>query len=163
MRRVLIESGLWTALRQRPFSRVPEIGFRPKSIFVTAIDTNPLAAEPAVVIQTRPADFIAGLEVLSTLTDGPLHVCHARGVTLPGAERNIANFQSFSGPHPAGLVGTHIHFLSPVSAMSAAYQNKNIAKQICMRVGGGGHFFGPIYDLTCGQCHSFGKRDRQSI
>ena len=138
VRRVLIESGLWTALRQRPFSRVPEIGFRPKSIFVTAIDTNPLAAEPAVVIQTRPADFIAGLEVLSTLTDGPLHVCHARGVTLPGAERNIANFQSFSGPHPAGLVGTHIHFLSPVSAMSAVwhvgYQDV-IAIGHCFRTG----------------------------
>ena len=120
-RQILVQSGLWTALRQRPFSRVPRIDFAPQSIFVTAIDTNPLAADPEVVIQSRPADFVAGLEVLSTLTDGTLYVCHANGVKLPGAERKIANFQSFAGPHPAGLVGTHIHFLSPVSSMAAVW------------------------------------------
>lgn len=120
-REQLINSGLWTALRQRPFSRIPKIDSRPGSIFVTAIDTNPLAADPCVIIQARSADFIAGIEVLSTLTDGPIHVCHAAGVSLPGEDGNIAHFQAFSGPHPAGLVGTHIHFLSPVSAISSVW------------------------------------------
>ena len=121
VRQQLTQSGLWTALRQRPFSHIPKIDSSPDSIFVTAIDTNPLAADPCVVIQSRPVDFIAGLEVLSTLTDGQLHVCHATGMTLPEVDENIAHFQAFSGPHPAGLVGTHIHFLSPVSTMNSVW------------------------------------------
>jgi|GEM_PF-1560 Na+-transporting NADH:ubiquinone oxidoreductase subunit A len=119
--RQLTRSGLWTAFRRRPFSHVPKIDSRPDSIFVTAIDTNPLAADPAVILQLRPADFVAGLEVLSTLTDGPLRVCHAVGVTLPGEDGTLADFQAFSGPHPAGLVGTHIHFLAPVSATASVW------------------------------------------
>ena len=121
VRQQLVQSGLWTALRQRPFSRIPAIDATPQSIFVTAIDTNPLAADPAVVIQLRPAEFIAGLEVLSTLTEAPVRVCHAPGVTLPGEERSPATFHAFAGPHPAGLVGTHIHFLSPIGDGNTAW------------------------------------------
>ncbi|MEE2781332.1 MAG: Na(+)-translocating NADH-quinone reductase subunit A [Planctomycetota bacterium] len=109
----LVGSGLWTALRQRPFSRIPAVDSEPRSIFVTAMDTNPLAIDPAVVIQSRSAEFIAGLEVLSTL--GSLQVCQAAGTRLPGEDGGIATFHTFSGPHPSGLVGTHIHFISPAS------------------------------------------------
>ena len=121
VRQQLAESGLWTSLRRRPFSRIPSIDSTPHSIFVTAMDTNPLAANPAMVIQLRPAEFIAGLEVLSTLTEGAVRVCHAPDVTLPGEERGVATFHSFAGPHPAGLVGTHIHFISPVSAQNSVW------------------------------------------
>ena len=114
VRQQLVQSGLWTALRQRPFSRIPAIDARPQAIFVNVIDTNPLAADPSVIVQSRPAEFIAGLEALSTLIEEPLRVCHAPGITLPGEELAVATFHVFSGPHPAGLVGTHIHFLSPV-------------------------------------------------
>jgi Na+-transporting NADH:ubiquinone oxidoreductase subunit A len=110
----LVASGLWTALRTRPFSKVPGIGSRPNSIFVTAMDTNPLAADPVVVIGEREQAFTAGLDVLARLTDGPVHVCHQEGKPVPLGtdERLIA--QEFSGVHPAGLPGTHIHFLDPV-------------------------------------------------
>jgi len=117
----LIASGLWTALRTRPFSRVPEIGTRPHSIFVTAMDTNPLAADPAVIIGLREGDFKAGLDVMARLTDGAVHVCHeaTRPVPLGGDSRQRAT--AFSGIHPAGLPGTHIHFLDPVGPQKTVW------------------------------------------
>lgn len=108
----LVTSGLWTALRTRPYSKVPAIDATPKSIFVTAIDTNPLAADPALVIGERAEDFRNGLTVLTRLTEGAVHLCSAAGADIPGADGVTAH--QFDGPHPAGLVGTHIHFVDPV-------------------------------------------------
>ncbi len=116
VRSQLIASGLWTALRTRPYSKIPAVDAVPSSIFVTAIDTNPLSADPSIVLESRQAEFIAGLEILSTLSEGPLKICHAKGVRLPGEGQLPADFCAFEGPHPAGLVGTHIHFISPVHA-----------------------------------------------
>ena len=111
----LLASGLWTALRTRPFSKIPGPDAEPRSIFVTAIDTNPLAADPAVIIGRDAEAFANGLTVLSHLTDGPVYVCTAAesGIVVPDSDR--FRHAEFSGPHPAGLVGTHIHFLDPVS------------------------------------------------
>lgn len=111
----LVESGCWTALRTRPFSKVPAPASSPNSIFVTAIDTNPLAADPAVIIGERQADFVNGLKVLTCLTDGPVHLCTGVSGNIPGADVEGVQQHQFAGPHPAGLVGTHIHFVDPVS------------------------------------------------
>ncbi len=111
----LIASGLWTALRTRPFSKTPRPGTAPRAIFVSAIDTQPLAADPLVIINEQLAAFNAGLTVLARLTEGKVHVCHAAGTRLDTAAGAQISYSEFTGPHPAGLVGTHIHFLEPVS------------------------------------------------
>ena len=107
----LLASGLWTAFRTRPFSKIPVPGSDPHSIFVTAIDTNPLAADPAVVIKDEVVAFQQGLDVLSNLSK-TLYLCKASGARIGG--NGIAQEEEFDGPHPAGLPGTHIHFLDPV-------------------------------------------------
>lgn len=112
----LLSSGEWTALRTRPFARVPLADSNPHSIFVTAMDTNPLAADPSVVITEYANQFSAGLDVLSCLTEGAVHVCHEAGKFLPSANQGGSTNHEFSGPHPAGLPGTHIHFIDPVNA-----------------------------------------------
>ena len=112
----LVSSGQWVALRTRPYSKVPAVGSVPSSIFVTAMDTNPLSADPAVIIARRSADFINGLKVLTRLTDGPVNLCIAPESGVAGDEVDGVRVVAFSGPHPAGLPGTHIHFLDPVSA-----------------------------------------------
>lgn len=117
----LVASGLWTALRTRPYSKVPALDMVPSALFVTAIDTNPLAADPEVVLDQYQGDFIAGLEVLSTLTDGHVQVCRKAGSTIPGEGKTPAVFHAFDGPHPAGLPGTHIHFLRPVNREHAVW------------------------------------------
>ncbi|MDH5303284.1 MAG: NADH:ubiquinone reductase (Na(+)-transporting) subunit A, partial [Gammaproteobacteria bacterium] len=115
VRRVLLASGLWTALRTRPFSHVPDPAAQPAAIFVTAIDTNPLAADPAVIIADAGDDFRYGLQVVGRLGDVKVYVCTApaSGILCPDGDQYV--HAEFSGPHPAGLVGTHIHFLDPVS------------------------------------------------
>lgn len=110
----LQQSGLWTALRTRPYSKVPAVDAVPSSIFVTAIDTHPLAADPALVIAEQAEAFEQGLKVLSRLAR--VFLCKAPGVALPGENLSQVKAESFAGPHPAGLAGTHIHFLDPVSA-----------------------------------------------
>jgi len=117
----LVESGQWVAFRTRPFSKVPSAGSVAASIFVTAMDTNPLAADPTVIIGQRESDFANGLKVLSRLTDGPVNVCAAPDVSIPGEEVEGVREINFSGPHPAGLAGTHIHLVDPVSATKTVW------------------------------------------
>jgi len=114
--RQLCESGLWPALRMRPFNRVATPGTVPFAITVTAIDTNPLAPDPALIIAGRPQDFADGLRVISRLTDGMLYVCCAPGTELPAPEAPHLITAEFDGPHPAGLPGTHMHMLCPAGA-----------------------------------------------
>jgi Na+-transporting NADH:ubiquinone oxidoreductase subunit A len=113
----LTRSGLWCALRTRPWSRIPPADSAPHAVFINAMDTNPLAPDPAVVIRERGEDFVNGVTVVSRLTSGTTFLCKAAGAEVPAPE-SIANLQvaEFFGPHPAGLVGTHIHYLYPVDA-----------------------------------------------
>lgn len=108
----LLAAGLWTALRRRPFETVPDPKETPAALFVTAIATDPLSPDPAKVIAERPTDFVNGLRVLGRLCEGPLFLCQSPGAAIPKGGR--AEPVAFAGPHPAGLVGTHIHHLLPV-------------------------------------------------
>jgi Na+-transporting NADH:ubiquinone oxidoreductase subunit A len=114
VRKNLIASGLWTTLRTRPFSRIPKPDATPAAIFVTAIDTNPLAIDPAFFIEQDSEAFENGLRVLSRIADCPIYLCTGAdsGIRCPEGEQ--FRHAEFEGPHPAGLVGTHIHFLEPV-------------------------------------------------
>lgn len=111
----LVKSGQWTALRTRPFSKVPAADTMASSIFVTAMDTNPLSADPSVIVGQRREDFTSGLKILTRLTNGPVNLCVAPNSTIPGDDIDGVREIAFSGPHPAGLTGTHIHFVDPVS------------------------------------------------
>lgn len=121
VRENLQASGLWTAIRTRPFSKVPAIDAVPSSIFVNAMDTNPLAANPEVVLKEHWDDFTNGLTVLSRLNDGKLHLCKAGDSNIPTVDLPNLSVHDFGGPHPAGLSGTHIHFIDPVSATKTVW------------------------------------------
>lgn len=113
----LLASGLWTALRTRPFSKLPAPGSRPVALFVNAMDTNPLAADPDPLIAARQQDFLDGLTVLRQLCP----VVHVSASPRAHWQAGPANVTVFEGPHPAGLVGTHIHFLAPVNAQKTVW------------------------------------------
>ena len=117
----LVNSGVWTAIKTRPFSKVPEIDSVPNAVFVSAMDTNPLAADPQVIIAEKEEAFKNGLTVLSKLTEGKLYVGHAPNAKIPTVGLSNVSYETFSGVHPAGNVGTHIHFLSPVSVNKVAW------------------------------------------
>jgi Na+-transporting NADH:ubiquinone oxidoreductase subunit A len=111
----LVASGLWTAFRTRPFSVTPAAADVPSAIFVTAIDTQPLACDPCAVIAPRRESFATGLEVLARLTEGKVFLCTAPNADVPTGRSGRVQLETFEGPHPAGLAGTHIHLLHPVS------------------------------------------------
>lgn len=114
VKKQLVESGQWTLLRARPFGKVADPETTPHSIFITAMDTNPLAPSVEKILEGRDKDFAAGLKVLSKLTEGTLYVNKAPDSKIPVGENDRVTVTEFSGPHPAGLPGTHIHFLDPV-------------------------------------------------
>lgn len=111
---LLLESGLWTALRARPFGRVADPEKRPKSVFVTAMDSQPLAPSVDLVYEGRESDFERGLVALAKLTEGPVYVCRGVGSRVEAPREGDFRVEEFSGPHPAGTVGVHIHTLDPV-------------------------------------------------
>lgn len=118
---LLLESGLWPVLRTRPFNKAPDPETAPHSLFITAMDTNPLAPPTEKILEGRERDFVNGLAVLSRLTDGKLYLCKAPGEAIPVPEMKSLSVVEFSGPHPAGNAGTHIHFLDPVHLKKTAW------------------------------------------
>ena len=111
----LLQSGLWPVLRQRPFSKVAHPHEPPKSIFVHAMNTEPLAADIDFILQGKEEQFQAGLDALRRLTKGNVYLCArhgARSMALTRARGVETHY--FAGPHPAGNVSTHIHYLDPI-------------------------------------------------
>ncbi len=115
----LVDSGLWVAFRTRPFSQSPAIDSTPRAIFVNAMDTNPLAADPAVIINADAEAFKQGLTVISRLTEGKTYLTKKAGSSIPSVSQ--VTVAEFDGPHPAGLVGTHIHFLDGAGAKKVVW------------------------------------------
>ncbi len=118
---LLVESGQWTAFRRRPFSKVPPLDEVPAAIFVTAMDTRPLAPSVDIVLAGREDDFNHGLDALAKLTDGPVYVCKGPNSSIPTPGNNKFLVEEFEGPHPAGTAGVHIHLLKPVSRQRAVW------------------------------------------
>ena len=118
---LLLKSGLWVALRTRPYSKSPDPDQQPHSIFVTAMDTRPLAADPNLVINEYAQDFEYGLQVLTTLTEGKVYVCTAENGPVINLQHSQIEKVTFSGPHPAGIPGTHIHLVDPVHAEKSVW------------------------------------------
>ncbi len=110
----LLESGLWTSIRTRPLNKVADPGSEPHSLFITAMDTNPLAPSVEKILEGNKNQFINGLTVLSRLTRGKVFLCKVQGSTIPEPQLESLISVEFAGPHPAGNTGTHIHFLDPV-------------------------------------------------
>lgn len=122
----LLQSGLWTSLRRRPYAKTPATTERPFAIFVQAIDTRPLAPYPGLVIDENPALFRYGLQILARLTEGTVFVCSTPGLNVPGTDPHDSpvdrvKLVQFAGPHPAGLPGTHIHKLAAASEKRPAW------------------------------------------
>lgn len=110
----MLASGLWTALRTRPFGRIPDPGSVPHAVFVTALESEPLAPRAEGILAERGEAFAAGVAALSRFGDGRVFVCTRPDVALPLPDVERVVQAEFEGPHPAGLPGTHVHRLAPV-------------------------------------------------
>lgn len=120
-RSFLLESGLWPLIRERPFGRIPDPRRIPDAVFITAMDTEPLAAEPRAVLAGTSEALRLGVGVLRHLTEGPVFFCQGEGQSLIPEEGPI-RVERFHGCHPAGLAGTHIDRLFPVNRARRVWQ-----------------------------------------
>jgi len=120
VRELLIKSGLWVSMRTRPYGKVPTVDATPNSIFVNAMDTNPLAVDPTIIINERAGDFATGVSVLAKF-DVPVYVCQADGAQLPELNGSNVQLARFAGKHPAGLSSTHVHNIDPVDASKSVW------------------------------------------
>ena len=111
----LIVSGLWTSFRTRPYSKIPLIDSSPSNLFISALDTQPLSPNPEKIINLKKQSFDFGLLVLKKLLDCPIHISISEDSNLSLSEDDNVKLHTVSGPHPAGLVGTQMHFISPAS------------------------------------------------
>ena len=119
---LLVESGLWTAIRQRPYGRVPGPDDKaPIAMFVTASDTNPGAPDVALALDGKDQDFDRGLQLVAKLTEGKTFLCKAKGSSVNAAGVDGITVEEFAGPHPSGTAGLHIHTLAPVSRERIAW------------------------------------------
>ncbi len=117
----LCAAGLWTSFRTRPYSKVPASDERPSAIFVTAMDTEPLAPSAELIISRSAEHFERGLTTIAKLSEGKTYLCQEIGADIPGGSVNGVEAVGFAGPHPAGLAGTHIHFVQPPSSTEAVW------------------------------------------
>ena len=116
-RKLLLQYGLWPCLRQRPFATIPSPDSKPKSIFIPCFDSNPLAPDFNVLMRGKEDYFRHGLSMLRMAAkDAPVHLCMCKGADNQLFEKaENVNKHYFSGPHPAGNVGTHIHYVDPIN------------------------------------------------
>ena len=119
IKNTLINSGLWNVFRTRPFNRTPNISSSPEALFINCCDTNPLSVDPYEIINIEKDSFDKGLETIKQLFDCDIHLTYQNNNfdnTLSGI-----NYHQFTGPHPAGLVGTHISKIHPVNLNSKVW------------------------------------------
>ena len=115
IRSQLIKSGSWTAFRTRPYSKIPGVEEIPNNIFISLLDTQPLSPNPEIITNHNTDNFNFGLKVLKRLVDCPIHISTGPNSNLDLPEDDQVIKHIFSGPHPAGLVGTQMHYISPAS------------------------------------------------
>jgi Na+-transporting NADH:ubiquinone oxidoreductase subunit A len=115
IREHLLISGLWPAVRQRPYHVIAKPADVPKSIFIAGFDTAPLAPDYDFIMRNSQISlFNTGVRAISKLTDGKVNlVLNSKEAFLNNTPDVEISF--VSGPHPAGNVGVHIHHIDPVN------------------------------------------------
>lgn len=119
----LSTSGAWPLIRQRPFGIIANPNQIPKSIFISAFDSSPLAPDYNFIMQDNDPAFQTGIDALSKLTDGKIHININAGTTPATVFTNAKGVQvnRIAGPHPSGNVGVQIHHIDPVNKGEAVW------------------------------------------
>ena len=113
----LLNSGVWTFIRQRPYGTIAKPSENPKAIFISAFDTNPLAPDNDFIMSGKESHFQTGIDALKKLTTGKIHL-NVKANSSPAtafSQAQDVQINTISGPHPAGNVGVQIHHIDPIN------------------------------------------------
>lgn len=113
---LMLESGVWQYVKQRPFDVIANSKDTPRDVFISAFDSSPLAPNNQFILTGQEDVLQAGVDALAKITSGKVHV-GINGNTASKSIRKISNVvtHEFVGPHPAGNVGTQIHHVAPIN------------------------------------------------
>ena len=112
---VLLKSGLWPMIQQRPYGIIANPSDQPKAIFISAFDSSPLAPDYGFVLENEMEAVEAGIALMGRLTEGKVHLSMLKGSEGKFAQVKGAELHTFAGKHPAGNVGVQIHHIDPVN------------------------------------------------
>ena len=116
-KKIINEAGMWPLIRQRPFSTVADINSSPKSIFISMKPTDPLAVDQLFLLNHNSTGFVEGIDAISNLTKGEINIILDKNQDpslLDSLDKVKIHY--FSGPHPSGNVGVHMHYIDPISS-----------------------------------------------
>jgi Na+-transporting NADH:ubiquinone oxidoreductase subunit A len=113
---LLLETGLWPYINQRPFDIIADPNLSPKAIHVSCFDSSPLAVDYEFIMNDRLSDIKAGLDCLNQIVSGKLHLGLRSSQKL--FQKEFSNYKTnlFDGPHPSGNVGVQIHHVNPINS-----------------------------------------------
>ncbi len=115
VKEILLQSGAWPFIRQRPYNIIAQPEDTPKSIFVSTFSTAPLGVDYDFLLKNNKEDFQKGVEVLNKIIPGNINLGVDKSFkSVFGAIHN-ANIIEVSGDHPAGNVGVQIHHIDPIN------------------------------------------------
>ena len=117
MTELLLQSGLWPCLKQRPFGTIADPEAEPKAIFISGMNTKPLGAKYEFTLKDDIAAIQAGIDALGRLTKGGVHLslCAKSFSGSVFSKLSGVVMHQFEGPHPAGNVGVQINHISPIN------------------------------------------------
>jgi Na+-transporting NADH:ubiquinone oxidoreductase subunit A len=115
----LLFTGLWPLIKQRPFSKIADPDKAPKAIFINAASSAPFQADFTSIIKGEAQAFQTGINALTRLTEGKVHLCLSAGMDIRAFENNECH--TFSGPHPSGSTSVHINRISPIQPQDTVY------------------------------------------
>ena len=105
----LLDANLFHLIRERPFNRVADPDKEPRDIFISGLNTAPIAINLLKTITENRVAFQRGLTAISKLTTGKTYFTSSQNHNFENVENQI-----ISGPHPAGNVGIQIHHTKPL-------------------------------------------------
>ena len=115
----LLESGMWPLIKQRPFNKIADPDRTPKAVFINAANSAPFQADFSVILKGDEDAFQAGVNALSRLTEGPVHLCTSAGIELPSFD-HVENAYICS-KYPSGNTSVHINRISPILPNDTVY------------------------------------------
>ncbi len=114
LKTILLKSGLWTLIKQRPYDVIANPSFNPKNIFVSTFDTSPLAPDYEFILKDKLTDFQTGIDALKKLTNGVIFLGLQSENSIFNSIKNVET-TVFKGNHPAGNVGVQINKTAPIN------------------------------------------------
>ncbi|MBQ5379076.1 MAG: Na(+)-translocating NADH-quinone reductase subunit A [Paludibacteraceae bacterium] len=111
---LLLKSGLWALMKQRPYDCIALPSKQPRAIFISSFDSAPAAPNYEFVLKGQLPTLQAGVSALAQLAPVFIGIRGGAKATEFRELKDCTLYEVF-GPHPAGNVGVQLNNLAPLA------------------------------------------------